>query len=154
MLKSILNKRLLSTTNHLNKDPFKLPFDPSLSSTSQADDLNQEFYPKPIERVNESISIKKSRLLYQSRHRGTLESDLILSTFAQKYLSQMDTKELNDFDKLMDEPDWDIYYWSLNRKPLPARWENNPIIDKLKLHVKNEEKVSKRMPPVQAIKLN
>lgn len=140
--------RRFSTTKLLRNDPYKLPFDPSLSSSSQSQDLDQELYPQPIERINEGIDKKRARLIYQSRHRGTLESDLILSTFAKKYLHSMDYNELIEFDQLMDEPDWDIYYWSLNRKQPPTKWLNNPLLNKLKLHVQNHDKVTRTMPPI------
>jgi succinate dehydrogenase assembly factor 2 len=44
--------------------------------------------------------MKRARLVYQSRKRGTLESDLLLSTFAQEHLGAMDAVELSEFDKV------------------------------------------------------
>jgi succinate dehydrogenase flavin-adding protein (antitoxin of CptAB toxin-antitoxin module) len=48
----------------------------------------------------------------QSRKRGTLESDLLLSTFAAENLSTMNRSQLEEYDLFMDENDWDIYYWA------------------------------------------
>ena len=48
----------------------------------------------------------------QSRKRGTLESDLLLSTFADVNLPIMTTKQLEQYDLFLDENDWDIYYWA------------------------------------------
>ena len=56
--------------------------------------------PKPLPRLGESIETTRSRLVYQSRKRGTLESDLLLSTFAQENLGTMDAEELSEFDKV------------------------------------------------------
>ncbi|KAG7704158.1 hypothetical protein KL950_004485 [Ogataea haglerorum] len=39
---------------------------------------------EPLPRINESIEKKRRRLLYQSRKRGILESDLLLSRFADR----------------------------------------------------------------------
>lgn len=52
------------------------------------------------------------RVIDQSRKRGTLESDLLLSTFADANLSKMSPKQLEQYDLFMDENDWDIYYWA------------------------------------------
>jgi len=43
-----------------------------------------------------------------------LENGLLLSTFAAKYLEQMDDKKLQDYDRLINLPtnDWDIFYWA------------------------------------------
>ena len=48
----------------------------------------------------------------QSRKRGTLESDLLLSTFAAANLSKMNKEQLQQYDAFLDENDWDIYYWA------------------------------------------
>lgn len=48
----------------------------------------------------------------QSRKRGTLESDLLLSTFAAEKLATMSKEQLQEYDLFMDENDWDIYYWA------------------------------------------
>ena len=48
----------------------------------------------------------------QSRKRGTLESDLLLSTFAAAHLATMTPKQLQQYDLFLDENDWDIYYWA------------------------------------------
>ena len=48
----------------------------------------------------------------QSRKRGTLESDLLLSTFADTNLAKMNRKQLQQYDLFLDENDWDIYYWT------------------------------------------
>lgn len=62
---------------------------------------------------NEDVTTKKSRLLYQSRKRGMLENDLILSTFADKYLDTFNERQLNLYDELINLPsnDWDLYHW-------------------------------------------
>lgn len=48
----------------------------------------------------------------QSRKRGTLESDLLLSTFAAKSLPTMTPEQMRQYDLFLDENDWDIYYWA------------------------------------------
>lgn len=53
----------------------------------------------------------------QSRKRGILESDLLLSTFADVYLADMTPEELSEYDRFLDENDWDIYYWATQEPP-------------------------------------
>lgn len=48
----------------------------------------------------------------QSRKRGTLESDLLLSTFAATHLHTMTPAQMREYDLFLDENDWDIYYWA------------------------------------------
>jgi len=58
----------------------------------------------------------------QSRKRGTLESDLLLSTFADANLASMTRQQLDHFDRFLDENDWDIYYWA-TQEPTPTSME-------------------------------
>jgi hypothetical protein len=70
--------------------------------------------PIPIARVKqytENFSID------QSRKRGTLESDLLMSTFAEAHLRDMTPAQLEQFDLFLDENDWDIYYWATQEPP-------------------------------------
>lgn len=58
----------------------------------------------------------------------------------------MDFEEMKQFDKLLDEPDWDIFYWSVKKRDPPARWKGTPLLEKLQKHAKNEGKVVRMMP--------
>lgn len=104
---------------------------------------------EPIQRTGESIDVKRARLVYQSRKRGILESDLLLSRFAKRYLSGFSQEELDEYDKLLDEPDWDIYYWATKNydvTPLPDKWKDSKILKLLQEDAKNKEKEILRMP--------
>lgn len=75
------------------------------------------FKVEPLKRVGEDVTTKRARLLYQSRKRGILESDLLLSTFADVYLRTMNAEQLQEYDSFLDENDWDIYYWATQDPP-------------------------------------
>ncbi|KAL9112278.1 MAG: hypothetical protein Q9227_003396 [Pyrenula ochraceoflavens] len=62
---------------------------------------------EPMRRTGEDPGTMKA-----SRKRGTLESDLLLSTFASKHLDTMSPTQLSQYDLFLDENDWDIYYWA------------------------------------------
>lgn len=68
-----------------------------VASTASPADLPP---PEPLPRPGETIETTRARLIYQSRKRGTLESDLLLSTFAKEHLGTMDAEELSEFDKV------------------------------------------------------
>jgi len=90
--------RPISITAHAHADPWTLPNTPEhLASTTIPTDHHP---PVPLPRPNESPSALRARLVYQSRKRGTLESDLLLSTFAQEHLGTMDEAELREYDKV------------------------------------------------------
>ncbi|RKP32142.1 DUF339-domain-containing protein [Metschnikowia bicuspidata] len=103
----------------------------------------------PIKRTGETIEVKRARLTYQSRKRGILESDLLLSKFAKKHLHSFTLEQLEEYDSLLDEPDWDIYYWATGNydvTPLPKKWKNSEILKMLQEDAKNSEREVLRMP--------
>ncbi|KAF9073043.1 Flavinator of succinate dehydrogenase-domain-containing protein [Rhodocollybia butyracea] len=138
------SKRVISSSTIRLADPWPLPGTPEhLASTATPSD---EARIKPLERRNESLETLRARLVYQSRKRGTLESDLLLATFARDNLSVMTEIELKEYDKLLDEPDWDIYYWATGKRTPPERWADSALLKRLSVHAKNEGKVVRRMP--------
>ncbi|KAM9913845.1 hypothetical protein OXX59_005292 [Metschnikowia pulcherrima] len=103
----------------------------------------------PIKRTGESIDVKRARLTYQSRKRGILESDLLLSRFAKKHLHTFSMEQLNEYDQLLDEPDWDIYYWATKNfdvTPLPEKWQKSEILALLQQDTANNDGEILRMP--------
>lgn len=101
--------------------------------------------PTPLDRTGETIDVTRKRLIYQSRKRGMLENDLLLSTFADKYLKTMNEEELHLYDRLLDENDWDIYYWVTGKKPVPEKFDHG-VMQRLKEYSRNERKHMLRMP--------
>lgn len=91
-----------------------------------------------------------SRLLYQSRKRGMLENDLLLSTFAHKYLDGFTEEQTMQYDRLINvvDNDWDLFYWIVGKQPTPAEYDNE-IMDLLKKHAKNEDRKILEMPDLK-----
>ncbi|XP_026765162.1 succinate dehydrogenase assembly factor 2-B, mitochondrial-like [Galleria mellonella] len=95
----------------------------------------------------QTLEKRKARLHYQSRKRGMLENDLLLSTFAKKYLDGFNEQQTMMYDRLINSPtnDWDIFHWIVEKKPTPKEFDNE-IMNLLKKHAKNEDRVSLRQP--------
>lgn len=90
--------RNISCTARRFKDPWLLPNTPEHEMATQSPPNLPPLTPIP--RPNEPVENLRARLVYQSRKRGTLESDLLLSTFAQEYLGKMTEVELKEYDKV------------------------------------------------------
>lgn len=121
---------------------------PSEDDIVHLDDRADIRIPEYKARDNEPIGVQRQRLVYQSRKRGMLENDLLLSTFADKYLKSMNVEQLNMYDQLINKPsnDWDIYYWATGNKEIPPE-HNNEIMKLFCKHVRNEAKEARvRMP--------
>ncbi|XP_038051296.1 succinate dehydrogenase assembly factor 2, mitochondrial-like [Patiria miniata] len=111
--------------------------------------LNAEIpIPEWKQPENESIELKRARLLYQSRKRGMLENGLLLSTFAARYLPALNDAQLEQYDQLINKPnnDWDIFHWVTEHKPTPDEYQGD-VMDLLKEHVSNVNMESRIRQP-------
>ncbi len=73
----------------------------------------------------ESIEIRRKRLKFRSWHRGIKEADILLGSFADQFLEQMNETELDDYENLLREADSDLVAWITNDRPPPAEYDNN-----------------------------
>lgn len=69
--------------------------------------------------------------MYNSWHRGCKETDLLLGKFAKLYLESMSDQELEDYARLLEEDDWDIFNWLTEKSPWPEYYHNS-VVEKLK----------------------
>ncbi|EER32796.1 conserved hypothetical protein [Candida tropicalis MYA-3404] len=144
MLRSVsrLASRRTFTTSYVASANFGKPQNPPI-------DTEIKLKIQPIVRTGETLEVKRARLLYQSRKRGILESDLLMSRYADARLNSMTMEELDEYDKLLDEADWDIYYWATKNytvTPLPDKWKDSKILKEIQKLAENEDKVIMRMP--------
>ncbi|KAF7212063.1 succinate dehydrogenase assembly factor 2, mitochondrial [Nothobranchius furzeri] len=102
-------------------------------------DLIEIPLPPWVERADEPIDTKRRRLLYESRKRGMLENCILLSIFAKRYLNKMTYSQLQQYDRLINEPsnDWDIYYWATETYPTPEVYQVE-VMEMLKEFTKNK----------------
>jgi succinate dehydrogenase flavin-adding protein (antitoxin of CptAB toxin-antitoxin module) len=139
--------RTLTTT------PFRLADHTEHSSELQVGELEgAKFKIEPLRRTGEDDKTKRARLVYQSRKRGTLESDLLLPTFASTRLPTMTTEQLDQYDMFLDENDWDIYYWATQRESSSSTNPSspNPAVAESPASATdpgNKEDIIKREPP-------
>ena len=59
------------------------------------------------------------RIRFRAWRRGFREADLILGPFADRYAPSMAPHELDAFEALLDQSDYDIYGWILGSAPIP-----------------------------------
>ncbi|HEY1504245.1 MAG TPA: succinate dehydrogenase assembly factor 2 [Stellaceae bacterium] len=69
--------------------------------------------------MDEDIPTRRKRLLYQSSHRGTKESDLLLGAFAAAHLGAFNPAQLDAYETMLDENDGDLFDWISGRTTPP-----------------------------------
>ncbi len=67
-----------------------------------------------------------------------LENGLLLSSFADKHLSEFTAAQLDQYDALINTPsnDWQLYYWFTGREETPGDYDNE-MMDLIKKHTQS-----------------
>jgi len=71
------------------------------------------------------------RLKFRAWHRGFREADLILGPFSDTHARSFTADQLDAFERLLDEPDHDIYDWIVGRRSTPPQFEGE-VMDMLR----------------------
>lgn len=72
--------------------------------------------------TGETAEIRLKRLKMRSWRRGTKEMDLILGPFSDTGLASLNPKDLEVYEKLLEENDQDLYQWFSGQVEKPARF--------------------------------
>ncbi|GAA5971268.1 hypothetical protein JCM3765_000967 [Sporobolomyces pararoseus] len=128
--------------------PPPLPETPPLpSGVKTMEDLLKT--PHPEGRDFEPTETLRKRLVYESRKRGILEMDLILSTFAKERLNDLNDRQLREYDRFLTLPDWTIFYYVTGKSEAPEPWKSSQVLQELLNHSANKGKQVRRMPDLE-----
>jgi antitoxin CptB len=75
--------------------------------------------------MHETVPVRRKRLLYQSRYRGCLESDLLFGSFAARHLAALSRLQLDRYEALLEESDHDLFAWISGQQPVPERHDHD-----------------------------
>ena len=78
----------------------------------------------PLQTEVESRTQRK-RLSFKCWHRGTQESDLLLGSFADSCLPDLDENQLSRFETLLNCSDPDLFDWILNGSAPPTEHDHD-----------------------------
>jgi antitoxin CptB len=77
--------------------------------------------------MSEPITVRRKRLVYRSRYRGCLESDLLFGGFADHYLMSLDGRQLDRYEALLDQSDHDLLAWVFGRSSAPPQHDHDVL---------------------------
>jgi len=73
---------------------------------------------------------RRRKLNFRAWRRGFREMDLIMGQFADQNIETMSESELQEFERLLATPDWEVYAWIVGNKPVPPNYAG-PVLDRL-----------------------
>ncbi|MGQ0580830.1 MAG: FAD assembly factor SdhE [Reyranella sp.] len=65
------------------------------------------------------IETRRKRLLYRSIYRGNKENDILLGQFARAHIASFGSAELDQYERLLDTGDNDIFDWVSGKADVP-----------------------------------
>eukprot|EP01096_Ripella_sp_DP13-Kostka_P001559 TRINITY_DN1186_c0_g1_i1.p1 TRINITY_DN1186_c0_g1~~TRINITY_DN1186_c0_g1_i1.p1 ORF type:complete len:151 (+),score=42.75 TRINITY_DN1186_c0_g1_i1:61-453(+) len=82
------------------------------------------------------VEKQRRRLMYQSKERGMHENDLLLGTFADKFLATLSADQLTQYDRILQALDPDLFNWISGRTAVPEDIKGD-VWDKIMTHVQS-----------------
>jgi len=88
------------------------------------------------ERSSEGLDARRKRLLFRAWRRGVRETDLIVGRFADAHIAELNAGELDDFEKLIEVSNADLYAWVAGAGIVPADYDT-AVLSKLRTFHQN-----------------
>ncbi len=66
---------------------------------------------------------RRRKLLFRSWHRGMKEMDLIFGQYADQHIATMDEDTLNEFERLLEVLDPDLFKWITGEDKTPEAFD-------------------------------
>ena len=76
------------------------------------------------------LETRRKRLLYRSVYRGNKENDILLGQFARAHIQSFDAEELDQYERILEAGDNDIFDWISGQAAVPAE-ADTPVLRKL-----------------------
>ena len=75
----------------------------------------------------EDIETRRKRLLYRSIYRGNKDNDVLLGQFARAHIASFGSAELDQYERLLDIGDNDIFDWVSGKADVPPE-ADTPVL--------------------------
>ncbi len=75
--------------------------------------------------TDKALEHRRRKLRFRAWHRGIKEMDLILGKYADEYLDQMSSAEMDQFSHLLKQADDELYTWVSGAKKVPEEFDND-----------------------------
>ena len=75
------------------------------------------------ERSSAGLDERRRKLLFRAWRRGVREMDLIVGRFADAHIESFDDAGLDDFERLIEAPNAELYAWVSGAEAAPASYD-------------------------------
>jgi len=89
------------------------------------------------ERSSEGLDARRRKLLFRAWRRGVREMDLIVGRFADVHIDKFDPKDLDDFERLIEAGNAELYAWVTGTENPPAHYDTAVLAQLKSFHARN-----------------
>ena len=82
-------------------------------------------------RTTDGLDPRRRKLLFRSWHRGIRETDLLLGRFADAHIADMSNGDLDEYERLLEVQDQDIYGWVTGEIAIPPS-HRSELLDRIR----------------------
>jgi antitoxin CptB len=90
------------------------------------------------ERSSEGLDVRRRKLLFRAWRRGVRETDLIVGRFADAFIDKFDAPGLDDFERLIEVPNAELYAWVVGAESAPPDHDNAVLRELIAFHKRGE----------------
>jgi antitoxin CptB len=92
------------------------------------------------ERSSAGLDGRRRKLLFRAWRRGVREMDLIVGRFADVHIEALDAAGLDDFERLMEAPNAELYAWVTGAASAPPRYDTAVLASLRQFHTRKMQK--------------
>ena len=80
--------------------------------------------------------MRRRKLLFRAWRRGVREMDLIVGRFADVHIDKFDAKDLDDFERLIEAGNAELYAWVVGTESAPAHYDTAVLAELKAFHAR------------------
>ncbi len=93
-----------------------------------------EIFGAMTERSSDGLDERRRKLLFRAWRRGVREMDLIVGRFADAHIAALDARSLDDFERLIEVPNADLYAWVSGAQAVPQSHDSTVLRQLIAFH--------------------
>jgi antitoxin CptB len=86
------------------------------------------------ERSSDGLDERRRKLLFRAWRRGVREMDLIVGRFADAHIAALDEPALDDFERLIEVPNAELYGWVSGAEAVPQAQDSAVLRQLIAFH--------------------
>ena len=90
------------------------------------------------QRSSDGLDERRRKLLFRAWRRGVREMDLIVGRFADAHIAALDEPALDDFERLIELPNAELYAWISGGEALPQAHDSAVLRQLIAFHQRAE----------------